>query len=389
MLKLLVILGLAAFVAAVPLDSWREEIEQLKLLQMEQEALYLRQHSSSRFFRRHQKNSVEPLDDVPARNYRLPNDTFPVHYDIYLRTSIHNGNPVFTGVVRIDISVIEATNSITLQSRQHIIQGLGLFNQDGSAVVTTLTYTYDSDTEFLTILSSTELTVGQQLTVQVSYTGLLNNFSERGFISNSFIDPATSETVWMAQSHLQPVNPRHAYPCYDEPRYRQTVAFRIEHHASYNAIFSLPVREIQEAPEGFVVTVFETTPAMPIHILTFSVNRLDFVSTTDDMGREFRVFSRPEAIEAGEADNALALGVSFLREMENIFNITDMLPKSDQIAMPQFIANGAGNWGFICVREEILLQTNDNPVEQHLREMRLAHEYSVDFAGLCLIFSYF
>lgn len=370
MLKLFALIEVLIFVTAASLTPLHDDIEQLKLMQIEQEA--------SRVYQNHHNNPTT-IDESIATSYRLPNNTWPLHYDIYLRTSIHTGHNMFNGVVRINVDVLENTNSITLHSRLHLIQGLNLFTVNGSDYDTVLTFTYDSDLEFLTILSSTELVSGQELILQVTFIGILNDFSNRGFITNSYEDPATGQTVWMAQSHLQPVNTRHAFPSYDEPRYRQTIALQIEHHESYRAISTMPVSTIQETPDNFVITTFVTTPVMPIIILTFSVNRLDFVSTTDNStpAREWRVFARPEAIEAGQADSPLEVGVAFLQGMENIFNISDIMPKSDQIAMPQFISNGAGNWGFICVRESILLRTNDDPTEQHLREMRLAHEYSV------------
>lgn len=384
MLKLLIFFGYLIFVTAVPLTSLNEDVEQLKMKQIEQKTLYLRKHSTqTNRFSKHQKIDSNPpaVEEAITASYRLPNNTWPLHYDIYLQTSIHTGNTIFNGVVRININVLENTNSITLHSRLHIIQGLNLFTSNGSDFSTSLTYTYDSDLEFLTILSSTELVAGEELIIQVTYIGILNDFSQRGFISNSYDDATTGQTVWMAQSHLQPVNTRHAFPCFDEPRYRQTITLRIEHDASYRAISTMPALTVQESSQNYVVTTFDTTPVMPIIILTFSVNRLDFISTTDNNtpAREWRVFGRPDAIEANQANHALEIGVAFLQGMENIFNITDIMPKSDQIAMPQFIANGAGNWGFICVREGILLQTNANPTEDHLREMRLAHEYSVSF----------
>lgn len=379
MLKLLAFFKILICVTAVSLTSASlyDDIELLKSKQLEQET------QASRFSQHHLKNSIQSTvaDESITTSYRLPNNTWPLHYDIYLRTSVHTGDNIFHGVVRINIDVLENTNSITLHSRLHLIQGLHLFTVNGSAFDTTLTFTYDSDLEFLTISSSAELVAGQELIVQVTYIGILNEFSGRGFIINSYEDPATGQTVWMAQSHLQPVNTRHAFPSYDEPRYRQTIALRIEHDARYRAISTMPVLTLQESSDNFVITTFETTPVMPIIILTFSVNRFDFVSTTDNNipAREWRVFARPDAIEAGQADNPLEVGVAFLQGMERIFNISDIMPKSDQIAMPQFIANGAGNWGFICVRESILLRTNDDPIEQHAREMRLAHEYSVSY----------
>ncbi|TMW48643.1 hypothetical protein DOY81_006273 [Sarcophaga bullata] len=51
-------------------------------------------------------------------NYRLPNNTYPVHYAIELTTAVHSGQRPFTGIVVIDIVVAEATTQIVLHARQ-------------------------------------------------------------------------------------------------------------------------------------------------------------------------------------------------------------------------------------------------------------------------------
>jgi hypothetical protein len=47
-------------------------------------------------------------------NYRLPNDSRPVHYDLYIETDIHNGSDKYLGSVKIYVQIMEATDVITM-----------------------------------------------------------------------------------------------------------------------------------------------------------------------------------------------------------------------------------------------------------------------------------
>ena len=317
-------------------------------------------------------------DSFDTTSFRLPNNTIPLHYDINLRTEIHAANFLYEGVVRIDISVLEASNTVTIHSRGHLFLGIILFNSDGSVFDSSPFYTFNSNLEFLTITSQNQLPVNQNLTVQVTFVGILSQReTDRGWFRSFYPHPETNETVWLAATHHHPINARSSFPCYDEAQHRVPIKLHINHHESYNAVSNMPV-ESTESGDGYVVTNFETSPPMQIFVLSFLVSDFDFVSTIDD-GLEFRVIARPEAIAAGEADNALELGVTFLRAVEEYFGVNYSFPKSDQIANPQLEGDGSSNWGLLSFDQNILLQFNDDPVLQANRERVLGHEYSVSF----------
>lgn len=320
-------------------------------------------------------------ENFNTRSYRLPNNTVPLFYDISLATEIHEGRFVYEGVVRVNISVLEASNTITMHSRGHLIIEIILYNADGSVFDRTPFYTFDSDLEFLTITSQNQLTVGQGLTVEVAFAGVLAaRETDRGWFRASYVDPVTNQTVWLATTHHHPINARSSFPCYDEAQHRVPIKLEIGHHASYSAISNMPVEST--VPQGdFTLTVFETSPPMQIFVLAFHVSNFESVSTVDG-GLEFRVFARPQAISAGEADNALELGVTFLRAVEEYFGIDYSFPKSDQIAQPQLEGDGSSNWGLLSFDENILLRYNDDLALQLNRERVLGHEFSVSFQNL-------
>lgn len=136
---------------------------------------------------------------------------------------------------------------------------------------------------------------------------------------------------------FQPINARQAFPCYDEVRYRTPFDIEIFHHQSYNAISNMDI-EREELIGDYQVTTFWTTPPMPTFQVSFTISNFDFANY--EVSIDMRVYARPSAIAQEQADDALALGYIFLNEMVNYFGFPYVLPKSYQIALPEFSSDG-------------------------------------------------
>lgn len=313
---------------------------------------------------------AEYLND---RSYWLPNNTEPVSYNLRLSTDIHRGDFGFQGEVTILIRALEATNSVTLHSRQIIIERIDLL-ANGTLIQANVPFTYDSEVEFLVIPVTGGLEPGEELSIEITYQGFLRS-ELMGFFRTSYYDPDRDQDIWLATTQFQPINARQAFPCYDEIRYRRPIRLQIRHNRNYNAISNMPVAEQSEDGE-YTVTIFEETPPIPVFVLAFTVSDFDFVEL-DDPAITFRVYARPSAIAAGQADNGLRLAEFMQRTLEFFFDLPYALPKSDQVAIPSFASDGALNWGIITHREDIILQFNNDTDAQLRRQLRIAHEYTV------------
>lgn len=318
---------------------------------------------------------AEPIsENFNDRSFRLPNDTEPVSYNIRLSTDIHRGVFEFQGEVTINIRALEDTSSITLHSRQTIIERIDLFNPNGTLYEGNVFFTYDSEVEFLVIRVNRGLEAGQELTIEISYSGILRT-ELMGFFRQSYHNMDTHEDTWLATTQFQPINARQAFPCYDEVRYRRPIVLQIRHHPSYTAVSNMPVDHQTDDGE-YVITLFEETPPIPVFVLAFTVSDFTFVEINNP-DVDFRVYARRSAISAGEADEGVRLGEVMLRAMEDLFNVNYTLPKSDQIAIPTFASDGALNWGLITHREDVILQLTNDTVAERRRQIRIAHEYAV------------
>lgn len=243
--------------------------------------------------------NAEYLND---RSFRLPNNTEPVSYNLRLSTDIHRGDFGFQGEVTILIRALEATNSVTLHSRQTIIERIDLQAPNGTLFQANVPFTYDSEVEFLVIPVSRGLEAGEELSIEITYQGVLRS-ELMGFFRTSYYDPDRAQDIWLATTQFQPINARQAFPCYDEIRYRRPIRLQIRHNRNYNAISNMPVAEQREDGE-YTVTIFEETPPIPVFVLDFTVSDFDFVELSDP-AVTFRVYARPSAIAAGQADDGL------------------------------------------------------------------------------------
>lgn len=126
---------------------------------------------------------LPPLEDV-FTTYRLPNTTLPNSYDVTLRTWVHAENFQFNGSVRINISIEESTNSITLHHRYLTIRDVRLWS--GETRIPILSYSYNATFEFFTVFVDETLALGETYILDIDYSGTLRT-DDAGFYRSSYI----------------------------------------------------------------------------------------------------------------------------------------------------------------------------------------------------------
>lgn len=315
---------------------------------------------------------AEKIDQLNVRSFRLPNNTIPLLYDIHIRTNVHSADFAFHGLTRINIRVLETSNTITMHSSRMLIQQINLLDAQGNMLERELPFTFDSVLEFITITTFPILEVDEELIVEIEYSGFLSN-DGWGFYRTRYIDQELG-TFWVATTLFEPTFARRAFPCFDEIRYRVPFDIRIVHHESYHALSNMPVATTARNGD-FITTTFDTTPAMPTHNVAFTVSNFASISNNESDHRLMSVYAVPAAVAAGRADSALELGVTFLNVLEELFEIPFALPKSDQVAVDNW-RNGEG-WGLIKIDDWILLRNVVNDFRLRTRRISIAHEYSV------------
>lgn len=150
---------------------------------------------------------VDPIDGI---SYRLPNDTTPLRYDVWLSTAIHEANFTFEGRVRIQIRTVVNTPNITLHYRQLTITGVTLLDAEQIPIQENVPYVRRSVQEFMDIQPSQSLVSGTIYWVEITYHGTLRT-DDAGFYRSSYFNSA-GERVWLATTQFESTDARHAFP---------------------------------------------------------------------------------------------------------------------------------------------------------------------------------
>lgn len=130
--------------------------------------------------------------NASGHSYRLPNNTTPEFYDISLVTFIDRNEFSFSGVVEIEVRILEDSTNITLHARQLKIKRV-LLRDSSENNINDVTFTYDETREFLTILTTEKLLHrGEKYVLKVFYNGELRT-DQAGFFRTSYIDERNTE----------------------------------------------------------------------------------------------------------------------------------------------------------------------------------------------------
>uniref|UniRef100_T1PH43 Aminopeptidase n=1 Tax=Musca domestica TaxID=7370 RepID=T1PH43_MUSDO len=302
-------------------------------------------------------------------NYRLPNNTLPIHYDVELTTNVHDGTKKFTGKVQIDVTIVEATTTLVLHKRQLNILSAKI--ESATSASEDLTISYEEEREFLTLTRKTNVNFEKdtEWKVTLEYEGELRT-DNGGFYLSTYTDADGNER-YLAITQFESTDARHAFPCYDEPNKRATFTITINHSPTYSAISNMPVDKDASSSGK---TVFTKTVSIPPYLIAFIVS--DFVYTEGVLnGVPQRIYSRPGTEH--EQEWALVSGMLILERLAEYYNVKYMLPKTDQAAIPDFSAGAMENWGLATYREAYMLYDKEKSTVNTQTNIAstIAHEY--------------
>lgn len=91
---------------------------------------------------------------------------------------------------------------------------------------------------------------------------------------------------WQAATSFNPHSARHAFPCFDNPKYRANFQLTIEHGSGFDAISNAPVMSRVNLPAGNVRTNFHYVNAIPPQSLAF------FLMATEEFSRQAKNLTR-------------------------------------------------------------------------------------------------
>ncbi|XP_023179743.2 aminopeptidase N [Drosophila hydei] len=323
---------------------------------------------------------------LTARSLRLPNDTYPLSYQLHISTNIHLGEWRFAGNATIDIEIRRSTNEIVVHAKNLSDIQITLRLLDSSRpeelgeLVDDVTHTYDPYATFLIIHPRVDyqaFEAGQRYRLHISYTGLMST-RPKGLYWMSYEEPLNNRTVYVAATQSEPTFARLIMPCYDEPAFKSNYSIRLTHSSSLMAISNMPVKELVNHGE-LTTTTFQTTPPMSTYLVAFVISNFDHISETY-RGVTQSIYSSPTSKDKGRT--ALKNVVLTVAALEDYFGFSYMLPKLDHVALKKNQGAAMENWGLITFRDDSLLSQDVTDKHKMLKyKVMQNHEISHQWFG--------
>uniref|UniRef100_A0A4W5MPL8 Aminopeptidase n=1 Tax=Hucho hucho TaxID=62062 RepID=A0A4W5MPL8_9TELE len=288
--------------------------------------------------------------------YRLPDTLKPEHYNLTLwpRLTVNaQGLYIFTGKSYVVFQCVKETDLILIHSNKlnytkwgddHLAKLSAL----GSTPVPTIKKSWlQPTTQFLVLELNGKLAVGESYQLDTVFVGELAD-DLGGFYRSVYLEEGEEKVV--ATTQMQPTDARKAFPCFDEPAMKAIFHITLLHPPTTVKCCIM----ILNKTSSYCPTSFDETKKMSTYLLAFIVSDYDYINSTSD-NVLIRIYARKKAIADGQGEYALNKTGPILKFFEKYYNATYPLPKSDQIALPDFNAGAMENWGLITYRETALL----------------------------------
>jgi aminopeptidase N len=323
--------------------------------------------------------------EVVKPSRRLPNNTLPIRYDLWIKTDIDKEVFNFSGRVKIQVKVVEDSDYVTLNFDKSKVDKIDLLDVNKNLVSENLKFEVNKDLEFLVISLPKIYHQDDEFTLDIQYNGeLRDNDVNHGFYRSSY-ENEDKKRKYYATTQFQMTEARQMMPCYDEPQIRAVIGIEIQHDHSYNAISNMPIksREII-ADTDYVTSKFVDTPPMQTYLVAFVISDFDFISNNDTKVEQ-RIYANPLAIARGDGEFAVSIVGPMLKKFEEFFGIEYPLPKIDHAAIDDYRYWAMENFGLFTFKKVFLLRTNKEEHFSHVFHERIveimAHEFAHQFFG--------
>ncbi|WP_394843596.1 M1 family metallopeptidase [Pendulispora brunnea] len=255
---------------------------------------------------------------------RLPDYARPLRYDLDL--TLDPSKEGFSGVIGIDLSVREATQIVWLNARNLRIR-------EAKAV-------FSGQTETARVIPGGDDFVGFAFDrpigpgaarLTVAYEAHVDDKGQTGLYR---VKENTGD--WYLYSEFEPIDARHAFPCFDEPSYK--VPWKLTFHVKkeHVALANAKVQSETPAPDGMKTVVFEESKPLPSYLVALVVGPFDVIDagTAGNHGTPLR-FVVPKG-RGAETRYAKEITPKLVGILEDYFDMPYPYGKLDVAVVPRY-----------------------------------------------------
>ena len=313
-----------------------------------------------------------PFADAQSPNrVVLPDTVVPSHYDLHIVTDSQRLS--FTGSVKIDLEVRQATQQIVLNAADLAFGKVRLSGVKAAPAVS-----FDTEQQTATLSFPSPVAAGRHV-LSIDYSGKINQ-NAAGLFALDYDSAQGHERALFTQ--FENSDARRFLPCWDEPGLKATFTLTATVPAAQMALSNMPVAATDTLAGGLKRVHFAESPKMSSYLLFFGAGDFERVSQKVDGIDVGVVVKRGDTAKAGFALDA---AVHLLGYYNDYFAVKFPLPKLDLIAGPgssQFFG-AMENWGAIFYFEKDLLIDPKISTQNDQREVYIvvAHEMAHQWFG--------
>jgi len=325
--------------------------------------------------------------------YRIPSDTQPLHYDVYLHPNVGGDSSAsFSGKVGIVIEcqkpreflVVHAQNlnvTSTLLTRK---SSEGDENSDEDVVIAIKEAFEFEPNQFWVVKPASSPLAPGTYTLTMEFNGRLDN-GILGFYKSVYRNEMGEERA-IATSKFQPTYARRAFPCFDEPSFKSTFTTTLVRPSGdgYVALSNMPeASSVADAPRpGLTEVTFQKSVPMVTYLAIFVVCDFPYLETASKHGQiPMRIYgtrkNQPYLSYAAEISPVIT---DFY---QSYFGIEYPLPKLDMAAIPDYSSGATEHWGLVTYREtNLVFDPRESSFQNKVRVADvIAHELAHQWFG--------
>ncbi|THH32969.1 hypothetical protein EUX98_g1220 [Antrodiella citrinella] len=321
-----------------------------------------------------------PPSTKDPKDYRLPTNVEPTHYDITVRTDLEKLK--FDGFVTVHLNVKEDTSKVVFNTTQLELGDLTVSSPafEQPEVHPSSELTIDDTQERAVLALSSTLPAGSKAQLKVSFAGELTG-SMMGYYRAAWEHEGKTKHYSLTQ--FEPTAARRAFPCWDEPLLKATFSITLITRDDTVALSNMPAvaeekytpntedkggvvswltSKLSASPETdavpWKITEFAMTPPMSTYIVAYANGPFVYLESSykspiSGATRPLRIYTTPDLIH--QAQFALDVKRDVLPHYETVFDIEYPLPKLDTLVAIDFDAGAMENWGLITGRTSAFL----------------------------------
>ncbi len=282
---------------------------------------------------------------------QLPRSVVPQRAALDLR--IDAGAKGLEGRVRIDVEVVESTDTVWMHGRDLRIASARFVGADGEAVP--LAAEQVDPSGVLRLKSPVALATGAGR-IEIEYAA---DFGQQ--LEGAYQVKAGGEHYVVTQ--MEPLGARSAFPGFDEPSFKHPWEISLVVPEDQQGFANTAMVGIEKVQDGWRRLRFAPTEAIPSYLVAFAVGPWDVVDWTPippNAVRRHPVALRGLAAKGRgkEFDYALRHTAEVLEALEVYFDSPYPFDKLDLVAAPDFAFGAMENPGLIVYRDTLLLSVD-------------------------------